>query len=202
MRAGKASCLPRGFDVYDKNNETLTVACTCLESGNAIWPTVPGDGKLTIDVRYSSEQLANTYDAFFKNLTSFNPKVRVETKGGINKPPFDKENIGNKALYKRAIEVAATLGIELKGEVVMGGSDGNFTSAVGCPTLDGLGMTGDFVHNPKEYINLDCVPPRGAMVAELALRTLKASGRELAAHSVSPGMKAAGESMPQGKGFL
>lgn len=158
---------------YDKNNETLTVACTCLESGNAIWPTVPGDGKLTIDVRYSSEQLANTYDAFFKNLTSFNPKVRVETKGGINKPPFDKENIGNKALYKRAIEVAARLGIELKGEVVMGGSDGNFTSAVGCPTLDGLGMTGDFVHNPKEYINLDCVPPRGAMVAELALRTLE-----------------------------
>ena len=158
---------------YDKNNETLTVACTCLESGNAIWPTIPGDGKLTIDVRYSSEQLANTYDAFFKNLTSFNPKVRVETKGGINKPPFDKENIGNKALYKRAIEVAARLGIELKGEVVMGGSDGNFTSAVGCPTLDGLGMTGDFVHNPKEYINLDCVPPRGAMVAELALRTLE-----------------------------
>jgi len=158
---------------YDKNNETLTVACTCLESGNAIWPTVPGDGVLTVDVRYSSEQLADKYDAFFQGLKSFNPKVRLETKGGINKPPFDKDNSGNKALYDKAIEVAKVFGIELKGEVIMGGSDGNFTSAVGCPTLDGLGMTGDFVHNPKEYINLDCVPLRGAMVAELVLRTLE-----------------------------
>ena len=43
---------------YDRGSETVTVACTCLESGNSAWPTIPGDGHLTIDVRFSSEELA------------------------------------------------------------------------------------------------------------------------------------------------
>ncbi len=157
---------------YDKDGETVTVACTCLESGNASWPTIPGDGHLTIDARFSSEGLARLYDERFQHLQSFNPKVRIKTVGGINKPPFDKENPGNKALYQAALRVGSEFGMEMKGKVVMGGSDGNFTSYVGCPTLDGMGMTGDYVHNPKEYINLDCVAKRGAFVASMVLEVL------------------------------
>ena len=105
-------------------------------------------------------------------MQSFNPKVKIKTVGGINKPPFDKDSLKNKALYEKAIRVGAEFGVEMRGKVVMGGSDGNFTSYVGCPTLDGMGMTGDFVHNPKEYINLDCVAKRGAFVAEMVLDVL------------------------------
>lgn len=156
---------------YDK---VVTVACTCLNSGNAGWPTVPGDASLTIDARFSTMELAQEYDKRFQKLKSFNPKVTITTDGGIEKPPFDNKAQQNKALYEKAVEIGKEFNMKMEGKVVMGGSDGNFTSAVGCPTLDGLGMTGDFVHQPgKEYINLDCVAKRGAFLSKLVLEVLK-----------------------------
>ena len=155
---------------YDK---VVTVACTCLTSGNAGWPTVPGDGSLTIDARYSTLELAQEYDKKFANLTSFNPNVKIRTRGGIEKPPFDSKAPQNLALYNKAVAIGKELDIDMIGKVVMGGSDGNFTSAVGCPTLDGMGMTGDFVHQPGEYINLDQVAIRGTFVAKMALEVLR-----------------------------
>jgi len=154
--------------------ETVTVGCTCLSSGNAGWPTVPGDGSLTIDVRYSTEQLAKTYDQLFQKLVSFNPKVRISTEGGLEKPPFDKDLPGNRALQALALEVGSELGVEMHPGVVRGGSDGNFTASTGCPTLDGMGTTGGHVHQLGEYINLDHVAFRAAFTAEMALRVLEA----------------------------
>ena len=155
---------------YDK---VVTVACTCLTSGNAGWPTVPGDGSLTIDARYSTLELAQEYDTKFAQLTSFNPNVKIRTRGGIEKPPFDSQAPQNLALYNKAVAVGKELGIDMIGKVVMGGSDGNFTSAVGCPTLDGMGMTGDFVHQPGEYVNLDQVAVRGTFVARMVMEVLR-----------------------------
>jgi len=159
---------------YDNYNyETVTVYPTCFESGNASWCTVPGDGRLTIDVRSSTEDLMKIYNDRFMSLQPFNPKIKIETIGGINKPPFDKDIPDNKALYEKALAVGKEFGIEMRGQVVVGGSDGNFTSYAGCPTLDGMGMTGDFVHNTKEYINLNSVAKRGAFVAKMVLEVLK-----------------------------
>lgn len=155
---------------YDK---VVTVACTCLKSGNSGWPTVPGDGSLTIDARYSTLQLAQEYDKKFQNVESFNPKVKIITHGGIEKPPFDNNAPKNMALYDKAVKVGKELDMDMIGKVVMSGSDGNFTSAAGCPTLDGMGMTGDFVHQPGEYINLDHVASRGAFVARMILEVLR-----------------------------
>lgn len=153
--------------------ETVTVGCTCLQSGNAGWPTVPGDGSLTIDARYSTGELAEEYDRLFRNMESFNPKVPLTTEGGIEKPPFDKDLPGNRALQETALEVGAELGVEMHPGVVRGGSDGNFTASTGCPTLDGLGTTGGHVHQLGEYINLSHLPFRLAFTAELALRVLE-----------------------------
>lgn len=156
---------------YDK---VVTVSCTCLQSGNASWPTIPGGGSLTIDARYSTGEFAQEFHEKFQKLESFNPEVKIITNGVIEKPPFDKDLPHNVALYEKAQEIGKEFGLEMKGKVVMGGSDGNFTAAAGCPTLDGMGMTGDFVHQPKEYINLDQVATRGAFVARLMLETLRA----------------------------
>lgn len=153
--------------------ETVTVGCTCLNSGNAGWPTVPGDGSLTIDARYSTGELAEHYDQLFRHLDSFNPKVPITTEGGIEKPPFDKDLPGNKALQALALEVGAELGVEMHPGVVRGGSDGNFTAATGCPTLDGMGTTGGHVHQLGEYINLSHLAFRSAFTAEMALRVLE-----------------------------
>jgi glutamate carboxypeptidase len=155
-------------------NKGLTIACTCLKSGNAGWPTVPGDGELTIDARFSSSEMAVEYDKLFKNLKPFNPEVKITTKGGIEKPPFDEKDPKHRALYKMAKEIGNEFGIDMKGYVTRGGSDGNFTSSVGCPTLDGLGMSGDFVHQPgREYINTDQIAVRGAFVARMVLEVLR-----------------------------
>lgn len=152
--------------------ETVTVGCTCLCSGNAGWPTVPGDGELTIDARYSTGALAEEYDALFRRLKPFNPKVSIETRGGIEKPPFDRNLPGNRALQRLAMAVGEELGVQMFPGVVRGGSDGNFTASTGCPTLDGMGVTGGHVHQKGEFIYLDHLPFRTAFAAEMALRVL------------------------------
>nr|WP_304217226.1 M20/M25/M40 family metallo-hydrolase [Fredinandcohnia onubensis] len=152
----------------------LTVACTCIKSGNAGWPTVPGDGELTIDARFSTSDMAMEYDKLFKNLKPFNPDVKIMTTGGIEKPPFDENDPKHRGLYELAKEVGSEFGIDMQGYVTRGGSDGNFTASVGCPTLDGLGMSGDFVHQPgKEYINTDHIGIRSAFVAQMVLKVLR-----------------------------
>ncbi|NLK94045.1 MAG: M20 family metallopeptidase [Clostridiales bacterium] len=162
------------LESYTDYNKAVSVACTSLHSGNAGWPTVPGEAELSIDARFSTLNYAQEYDEKFQQLESFNKKVKIITKGGLEKPPYDKDAPYNKALFEKAIEIGKEFGLKLDGRIEMGGTDGNFTSSVGCPTLDGLGMTGDFVHQPdKEYINLDHVAVRGAFVAKVVLETLR-----------------------------
>jgi|GEM_PF-952887 len=153
--------------------ETVTVGCTALTAGNAGWPTVPGDGDLTIDARFSTVELAAKYDAIFRNMASFDPGVAVTTTGGLEKPPFDRNLPGNRALQDMAVKLGAEFGVEVKLGMVRGGSDGNFTASTGCPTLDGLGVTGSRVHQLGEYINVDHLPYRLAFCAELGLRVLE-----------------------------
>lgn len=154
----------------------VTIACTCLQSGHAGWPTVPGGGALTIDARFATSALAADYDRRLRNLLPFNPRVGITLQGGLEKPPFDEKDPRHRSLYETAQKVGREFGLEMKGIVTRGGSDGNFTASVGCPTLDGMGMTGDFVHQPgKEYINVDQIPVRAAFVARMVLEVLRAS---------------------------
>ncbi|WP_080872808.1 M20/M25/M40 family metallo-hydrolase [Oceanobacillus timonensis] len=152
----------------------VTVACTCLNSGNAGWPTVPGNGELTIDARFSSEKIAKKYDSLFQNLEPFNAKVKITTKGGIEKPTFDEKDAAHRKLYELAKEVGKMFDMNMKGYVGRAGTDGNFIASVGCPTLDGMGMSGDFAHQPgKEYINTEDIAVRGAFVARMVLEVLR-----------------------------
>lgn len=151
----------------------VTVACTCLKSGSAGWPTVPGDAELTIDARFSSEKMAAEYDKLFKNLETFNSEVKITTKGGIEKPVFDEEEPKHQALYEKAKAIGRELDIEMKGVMVRAGTDGNFTSSVDCPTLSGMGMSGNFLHQPgKEYVNIDQFAIRSSFVARMVLGVL------------------------------
>lgn len=159
-----------GMADYDK---VVTIGCTCLKSGNAGWPTIPGDGELTIDARFSTMELMKEYDGIFRNIKPCNPNVKINVTGGIEKPPFDPDLPGNKALQQLAIQVGLELGVEITPGIVRGGSDGNFTASAGCPTLDGLGVTGGNVHQPGEYMRTDHIPFRGALLAKMILEVLK-----------------------------
>lgn len=153
--------------------EGVTVACTCLNSGNKGWPTVPGAGELTIDARFVSNHKAEEYDAIFQQLKPYNPKVKITTKGGIEKPSFEATNVENNKLFEKAKNVGEKFNLNIKGSIGRAGTDGNFTSSVGCPTLDGLGLTGRYLHQPgDEYINVNDIAKRGAFVASLVLEIL------------------------------
>lgn len=152
----------------------ITIACTCLTSGNAGWPTVPGEGELTIDARFFNDELAEKFDAQFQKLTPFNPHINITTQGGIEKPSFEPDQPGNKKLFKIAQEMGRKFDMEMEGYIGRAGTDGNFTSSAGCPTLDGMGMSGNYLHQPgKEYMNVDDVIPRGAFVARMVIEVFQ-----------------------------
>jgi glutamate carboxypeptidase len=70
-------------------------------------------------------------------------------------------------LFELCREVAAGFGVSLEEGATGGGSDGNFTAAVGCPTIDGLGLEGAGAHAPLEHINISSLPLRAALLAAI-----------------------------------
>ncbi len=82
---------------------------------------------------------------------------------------------GVAALYKKAAEIARLLGWELEEAAVGGGSDGNFTAALGIPTLDGLGAVGEGAHADHESILISELPRRAALLAGLIVKSLAIS---------------------------
>ena len=89
--------------------------------------------------------------------------------GGINRPPMERSAAGLR-LYDRARAVAAELGYDLQEGTTGGASDGNFTAALGVPTLDGLGALGDGAHARHEHIVIEALPFRSALLAGLIAR--------------------------------
>jgi glutamate carboxypeptidase len=71
------------------------------------------------------------------------------------------------ALYAKARALAKEMGVTLGEAFVGGGSDGNFTAAIGVPTLDGLGAVGENAHSPRENIVIRSLPERAALLAGL-----------------------------------
>ena len=94
------------------------------------------------------------------------PRVTLEISGGINRPPMERTAaIG--ALFARARELGRRVGLQLEESATGGGSDGNFTAALGVATLDGLGMVGEGAHSPGESFLLETLTPRTALLALL-----------------------------------
>lgn len=94
------------------------------------------------------------------------PGTEVEVVPGVVRP-FWHANEKDRALFKTASRIAAELGIDLVGEASGGGSDGNFTGAMGIPTLDGLGPRGDALHTLEEHIVVESLAERGRLLAGL-----------------------------------
>ena len=155
------------IEQWDRETEGVTFAPTAINGGIPGTCMVPETAYFTMDVRYKTEELSGTVHEKIMNLKALTPDVRLEVQGKIDKPVMK----GDKKLFRKLAEVSRQYGVELKGVTIGGGSDGNFTAAAGIPTLDGLGTTGEFLHNPAEYVNLDHIPCRTAMLAQL-LRVL------------------------------
>lgn len=119
-----------------------------------------------IDVRIAKASDAAKVEKLFRSLRCTDLKCTLQISGGLNRPPMERKP-GTVALYKQARKLAAELGFTLDEAATGGGSDGNFTSALGVPTLDGLGAVGEGAHAAHESVVVEHFVPRTALLAAL-----------------------------------
>lgn len=124
-----------------------------------------------IDVRAADEDgVRAVEEALAKVVADANvPDTTAVLEGFFAHRPFT-QSAGSERLFALAAEAAAELGITLRGEPTGGASDGNTTAGLGIPTLDGLGLVGGMAHNPDEYIELDSIAPRIALLMGILRR--------------------------------
>jgi glutamate carboxypeptidase len=117
-----------------------------------------------IDVRIRKMSQAAVLDKKFRALRCADAKCSLKVTGGINRPPMER-SAGTVALFRQAQKIAAGLGLELEEASTGGGSDGNFTAALGVPTLDGMGAVGAGAHARHEHIEVKHLVQRTALLA-------------------------------------
>jgi len=119
-----------------------------------------------IDLRVNTAEDGVRMERALLGLAAVTSGCKVVVEGGMNRPPFT-ETPGITALYDRARAIAAGVGLEMPKQTRGGGSDGNFTAALGVPTLDGLGCLGSGAHASHEHILWKHLAPRAALMAGL-----------------------------------
>ena len=130
---------------------------------------VADDARAEVDVRTVSREDAVRLEAALRSLRPHRPGTSLSVAGGFGRPPLERTaEVGR--LYELARRVAAGLGMDLAEGGSGGGSDGNFTAALGVPTLDGLGAVGDGAHALHEHVDLDSLAPRAALAAGVVAR--------------------------------
>jgi glutamate carboxypeptidase len=130
---------------------------------------VADHARAVVDVRIVRQADAASIEAAFAALAPTNPRVQIQVAGSITRPPMER-TAGVAKLYELAREVARSHGTDLAEGATGGASDGNFTAALGIPTLDGLGATGDGPHALDEHVIVKDLPERAALVAGLMAR--------------------------------
>jgi glutamate carboxypeptidase len=99
-------------------------------------------------------------------LRAIDKRCSIKVSGGLNRPPMER-SAGIARLFRIARRLAGELGLELEESLTGGGSDGNFSAALGIPTLDGLGAVGEGAHAVNESILVDRIVDRTALLAKL-----------------------------------
>jgi glutamate carboxypeptidase len=159
-----ATLIPQIVAIADESMGT-TVTPTLASAGTAD-NVVPALTTCAVDVRVAVPTEKPRVEAAFAALRLQHPEARLVVSGQIGRPPMHESAAAG--LFPIATAVAARIGISsLNGVVVGGGSDGNFTAAVGVETLDGLGAVGGGAHGDTEHVVVATMPQRAALLAGL-----------------------------------
>ncbi|MCB8839471.1 M20 family metallopeptidase [Aurantimonas sp. VKM B-3413] len=148
----------------------VTVTVGTIQGGTGR-NVVPAECRLAVDIRLPDAEAAAEILAIVEGLAPSDPDIAIEVAGGLNRPPFT-QSAAARRLFDKAAALGRDLGLDLKGQVTGGGSDGNFTAAMGVPTLDGLGADGAGAHTHSEHILTDSLAARTALLANLMLSRL------------------------------
>jgi glutamate carboxypeptidase len=141
---------------------TLTVG---LIEGGTRSNVVPEEARAVIDVRVPRLADGRRIERRLLTLKPVNREARLEIEGSVNRPPMERNQAAE--LFRRAQKLGRKMGLELDEAATGGGSDGNFTAALGIPTLDGLGGVGDGAHARHEHVLVRELPRRAALIASL-----------------------------------
>jgi glutamate carboxypeptidase len=143
----------------------LTVNCGVIAGGTRS-NVVASEAHAEVDVRIAKASDAAYIEKLFRSLKVSDPHCKLAITGGINRPPMERK-AGTMALFKKGRTLAAELGFALEEAATGGGSDGNFTAALGVPTLDGMGAVGDGAHAAHESVVIEHLIPRTALLAAM-----------------------------------
>ncbi len=119
-----------------------------------------------VDMRIARLKDAPALDKKFHGLRPFDKRCSISVAGGMNRPPMERTAAIRK-LFAIATKCASEIGVKLEESSTGGGSDGNFTAAMGIPTLDGLGGVGEGAHAPNESVLVNRIADRTALLALL-----------------------------------
>lgn len=148
---------------------TATTATPTMASAGTAENVVPSEARIRVDVRVEQPGEEQRLAAAFSALTTSVSGATIEVTGGVDRPPMPSS--ASVTLFPVAVAAGAAIGFgEIVGVGVGGGSDGNFTAAIGVPTLDGLGAVGGGAHADHEYVLVDTMVPRATLLAAIIAR--------------------------------
>jgi len=143
-----------------------------MVSGGTAVNTIPQHCSFPVDLRVETVADGEALTRAILGLKAHHPDFKLTVTGGMNRPPYERTE-GTSKLFDHAKSLAAEIGFDLvSAPRVGGGSDGNFTAALGVPTLDGIGIDGDGAHTLQEYGVISSIAPRRELVKRL-LETLR-----------------------------
>ncbi|MFL4996858.1 MAG: M20 family metallopeptidase [Microvirga sp.] len=149
----------------------ITTTVGMVSGGTAV-NTIPQHCRFPVDLRVETVADGEVVTAAILGLKPHNPDFKLTIAGGMNRPPYERTEATSR-LFDQAKSLAAEIGFDLvSAPRVGGGSDGNFTAALGIPTLDGLGIDGDGAHTLQEYGVISSIAPRQKLMTRL-LETLR-----------------------------
>jgi len=135
-------------------------------SGGTRSNVIAAEARAAVDIRVIRFEDAAALERKFHSLRPSDGRCSIEVRGGLNRPPLERSR-GIVSLFRTARRLGGELGIDLKESRSGGGSDGNFTAALGIPTLDGLGAVGEGAHASNESILISRIADRSALIAKL-----------------------------------
>jgi glutamate carboxypeptidase len=151
------------------DKETGTTVNVGVVSGGTRSNVVAEQARAQVDVRFWTREEADRMDARIRALTVQDRRCTLSVDGGVDRWPLERTPESDR-LFERATQEGAAIGFKLERTGTGGASDGNLTSGVGCPTLDGLGPDGGGAHTLDEHVLLSDVPRRVALLAALFAR--------------------------------
>jgi glutamate carboxypeptidase len=151
---------------FNQPKRGVTLSAGVIEGGTRS-NVVPDRASVVIDLRAPTLREMRALERKLRALKPILPGAKLSVRGGFNRPPLEARL--SRKLFMRAARLAKQMGLTVGSCSVGGGSDGNFTAAIGVPTLDGMGGVGGGAHSPEEFVLLRSLPERAALLAALLL---------------------------------